>query len=198
MPDTDQHTARSCGTALCYIVFEITSNLFYFKVTLSLSLYFFRLNSRMYSGKETTLYARSFIRRFFAYHRAVNHPHTNIILSWLSIPFVLKCAAKEKLKIGLQINIYCPKRFWIGILNRQGTEIIQTSLTLDSGKFIKFIQTFRPLVSFSYNLVLVLWILNTILELLFFSGKIVTSLANSFSMQKFLFKKHFWTLDVYL
>ena len=28
-----------------------------------------------------TLFARSFRRRFFAYHYAVNHPHTNIILS---------------------------------------------------------------------------------------------------------------------
>ena len=35
-------------------------------------------------------------------------------------------------------------------------EIIQTSLTLDSDKFVSFIQTFGPLLSFSYNLVLVL------------------------------------------
>ena len=43
--------------------------------------------------------------------------------------------------------------FWIlvGIL-------IQKSLTLDSGKFVDFIQTFGPLVSFSYNLELVLLI----------------------------------------
>ena len=41
---------------------------------------------------------------FFAYHHAVNHPHTIIILSWFSIPLVLKCAAKI-LKIGLQIKI---------------------------------------------------------------------------------------------
>ena len=44
-------------------------------------------------------------------------------------------------------------------LNRdfaQAREIIQKSLILDSGKFINFIQTFGPLVSFSYNLVLVL------------------------------------------
>ena len=33
---------------------------------------------------------------------------------------------------------------------------IQKSLTLDSGKFVDFIQMFGPLVSFSYNLVLVL------------------------------------------
>ena len=51
-----------------------------------------------------TLFARSFRRRFFAYHYAVNHPHTNIILSWFSIPLVLKCVAKI-LKIGLQIKI---------------------------------------------------------------------------------------------
>ena len=53
---------------------------------------------------KTTLFARSFRRRVFAYHYAVNHPHTNIILSWFSIPLVLKCAAKS-LKIGLQIKI---------------------------------------------------------------------------------------------
>ena len=51
-----------------------------------------------------TLFARSFRRRLFAYHYAVNHPHTNIILSWFIIPLVLKCAAKI-LKIGLQIKI---------------------------------------------------------------------------------------------
>ena len=42
----------------------------------------------------TTLSARSFRRRFFSYHQAVKHPHTSTILSWLSIPLVLKCAAK--------------------------------------------------------------------------------------------------------
>ena len=73
----------------------------------------------------------------------------------------------------------------------QAREIVQTSLTLDSGKFVNFIQTFGPLVSFSYNLVLVLWIFNKILQLLIFSGKIVTSLANNFSMQKSLFKHIF-------
>ena len=142
-------------------------------------------------------------------------------------------------------------------------EIIQRSLTLDSGKFVNIIQTFGPLVSFSYNLghvkriwylspmwaakvqaslriravspeppllahtssesrgtfrqkarslaplndwacavkichdgmledtnsldaahlVLVLWVFKNFLEILFFSGKIVTSLANNFSMQ---------------
>ena len=70
-------------------------------------------------------------------------------------------------------------------------EVIQTSLTLDSDKFVNFIQMFGPLVSFSYNLVSVLWIFNRILQLLFFSGKIVTSLANNFSMQKSLFKHIF-------
>ena len=49
--------------------------------------------------------------------------------------------------------------------------MIQTSLTLDSGKSVNFIQTFGPLVSFSYNLVLVLLIFYKILELFFFSGK---------------------------
>ena len=57
-----------------------------------------------------TLFARPFRRRFFAYHYAGNHPHTNIILSWFSIPLVLKCAAKI-LKIGLQIKIKHLKMF---------------------------------------------------------------------------------------
>ena len=37
------------------------------------------------------------------YHHAIKHPHTNIILSLFSIPFVLKCATKF-LKIGLQVK----------------------------------------------------------------------------------------------
>ena len=44
-------------------------------------------------------------------------------------------------------------------LNRdfaQAMEIIQKALTLDSGKFVNFIQTFGHLVSFTYNFVLVL------------------------------------------
>ena len=52
----------------------------------------------------TTPYATSFRRRFFACHKAMRHPHTNIILSLFSIPLVLKCAAKF-LKIGSQIKI---------------------------------------------------------------------------------------------
>ena len=70
-------------------------------------------------------------------------------------------------------------------------EIIQNSLTLDSGKFANFIQTFGHLVSFSDNMVMVLLIFNKILELLIFSGKIVTSLTNNFSMQKSLLKNIF-------
>ena len=60
-------------------------------------------------------------------------------------------------------------------LNRefaQAREIIQKFSTLESGKFVKFIKTFGHLVSFSYNLMLVLWTFNKILEL-----------ANNFSMQ---------------
>ena len=49
-------------------------------------------------------YATSFRRRFFAYHHAMTHPHSNIILSLFSIPLVLKCAAKI-LKIGSQVKI---------------------------------------------------------------------------------------------
>ena len=73
----------------------------------------------------------------------------------------------------------------------QAREIIQASLTLDSSKFVNFFQTFGPLVSFSYNLLLVLWFFNKVLELLIFSGKIVTSLANNFSMQNSLLKNIF-------
>ena len=67
-------------------------------------------------------------------------------------------------------------------------EIIRKSLSLDSGKFVNFIQTFGPFVSFSYNLILVLWILNKILELLIFSGKIMTSFGYNFSIEKSLIK----------
>ena len=77
------------------------------------------------------------------------------------------------------------------LLNRDSTwarEIIQKSLALDSSKFVNFIQMFEPLVSFSYNLVLVSCIFNIIWEILIFSGKIVTSPANNFSMQKSLFR----------
>ena len=55
----------------------------------------------------------------------------------------------------------------------------QKSLTLVSGKFVDFIQTFGPMVSFSYNLVLLFLICYKIFKLLFFFGKIVTSLANN-------------------
>ena len=70
-------------------------------------------------------------------------------------------------------------------------EIIKISLNLDSSKFVNFIPTFGSLVSFSYNLMLVSWIVNKILEILIFSGKIVTSLANNISMQESLFKNIF-------
>ena len=55
------------------------------------------------SEASSTSYATSFRKWFFAYHHAVKHPHTNIILSF-SIPLVLKRATKI-LKIGLQIKI---------------------------------------------------------------------------------------------
>ena len=70
----------------------------------------------------------------------------------------------------------------------EAREIIQTSLTLVSGKFVDFNQTFGALVSFCYYLVLVLCIFNKILKLLIFSGKIVTSLGNNFPMQNSLLR----------
>ena len=67
----------------------------------------------------------------------------------------------------------------------QVREIIKNLLTLDSGKFVDFIQTFGQLVSFSYYLVmLVLCIFNQVLKFLIFSGILVTSLANNFPIQK--------------
>ena len=51
-------------------------------------------------------------------------------------------------------------------------KIIQKSLTLDSCKFVDFIQTFGPLENFSYYLVLVFCNNNKILKfLVFFLGK---------------------------
>ena len=41
----------------------------------------------------------------------MTQPHSNIILSLFSIALVLKCAAKKKMKIGLQIKIKRPKMF---------------------------------------------------------------------------------------
>ena len=79
-------------------------------------------------------------------------------------------------------------------LNRdfaKAREIIQTSLTLDSGIFVDCNQTFGLLVSFTSCLVLVLCIFNKILMLLFFSRKIVTSLGNNFAMQKSLLRNIF-------
>ena len=59
---------------------------------------------RKTENSETTMYATSFRRRFFKYPHAITHPHSNIILSLISIPLVLKCASKI-LEIGLQIKI---------------------------------------------------------------------------------------------
>ena len=56
-------------------------------------------------------------------------------------------------------------------------EIIQTSLTLDSGTFVAFIQMFGPLLICSYYLVLVLCIFNKILKVLIFSGKVVVTVS---------------------
>ena len=62
---------------------------------------------------RSTPYAISFRRRFFAYHKAMRHPHTNTILSLFSIPLVLKCSAKF-LKIDSHIKIERPKMFLNG------------------------------------------------------------------------------------
>ena len=86
-------------------------------------------------------------------------------------------------------------------LNRdfaQAREIIQKYLTSHSGKFVNFIQMFGSLVSFSSNLVFVLWIFNKILELLIFSGKNSDFPCEQFLHAKIHIQKHFWTLNVYL
>ena len=57
---------------------------------------------------------------------------------------------------------------------------------MNSGKVVHFVKTFGSLVSFLPYLMLVLFILYKIFKL--FSGKIVTSLAFNFSMQKSIFK----------
>ena len=82
--------------------------------------------------KLATPLVASFISMFYGYHYAMNCPHVAIFLSIFSTNFVLKCATKI-LKIGLQINILCPKI----IYNRdfaETREIIQTLLHLNSGR----------------------------------------------------------------
>ena len=48
-------------------------------------------------------FVQSLRSMFYAYHQAMKHHYTDIILSLFGIPFVLKCAVKS-LKICLQIN----------------------------------------------------------------------------------------------
>ena len=68
----------------------------------TVSQYFDFTDGRFYSCVP---YPTSKRRRFFVYHHAMTHPHSNIILSLFSISLVLKCAAKI-LKIGLKIKFY--------------------------------------------------------------------------------------------
>ena len=72
-------------------------------------------------------------------------------------PYVNPCVSPYRvpnLTLGiLNVPKHCNKHDLIHFVT-----MIQTSLTLDSGKSVNFIQTFGPLVSFSYNLVLVLLI----------------------------------------
>ena len=144
-----------------------------------------------FHSKPTNPYATSFRRRFFSYHSATRHPHTNIFLSLFIIPLVLKCATNILKSINKNLTSKnVPERDFA-----QAREIIQTSLTLDSGKRVDFIQTFGHLVSFSYNLVLVLCILNKILKLLIFSGKIVISLGNNTGTYKNSYSKTFLETD---
>ena len=55
--------------------------------------------------EDTYTFVTSFRRRFYAYHRAMKHHHTNIILSLLLFLFVLKFNANN-LKIGLRTKIF--------------------------------------------------------------------------------------------
>ena len=73
--------------------------------------------------------------------------------------------------------------------------MIQKSLIFDSGKVVVFIQVSGPLVSFLYFFgVGFMHCRCRLFKLLNFSGKIVTSFANNFPMQKPLFK-NIVTLD---
>ena len=76
----------------------------------------------------------------------------------------------------------------------EAREIIQKSLTMDSGKVVVFIQTFGPLVSFLYFWGFVLCILDTLFKFFNFSRKIVTSLILAVSPCKNPYSKTF--LDI--
>ena len=56
-----------------------------------------------YHNLMSWLKSASFRRRVFAYYHDMTHPHSNIILHYLALVFVLPCAAKI-LKIGLHIK----------------------------------------------------------------------------------------------
>ena len=65
-------------------------------------------------------------------------------------------------------------------------EVIQNSIKLRD-----FVQAFGPQISIFYYLMLVRSIYNEKLEILFFSGKIVTSLAYIFFRCKRMIRSHF-------
>ena len=134
-----------------------------------------------FTKSTTTLFTRSFRRRFFTYHHAVKHPHKSIIMIKYS---------------------FSPKMCRTNFDNRLTNKNVMSKNVFEQGFCIgkgdnpnifnfRFWQTFGPLLTISYNLVLIFGIFNKSLELLFFSRKIVTSLANNFSMQKSLFKHIF-------
>ena len=77
-------------------------------------------------------------------------------------------------------------------------EVIQKSFNQHSNKYRDFVQAFGPQLSIFYHLVLVRSISNEKLENLFFSGKIVTSLAYIFTMEKSPSQDYICLLNFYL
>ena len=105
---------------------------------------------------KPTLYARSFRKRFFMYmyRHAVNHPHTNIIISRFSIPLVLKRAEKFwksvsvvffffslRTSAGLTMMIFClyPRHLCWGVYSLRLSihKFIRTSVP-----FVELLQSF--------------------------------------------------------
>ena len=102
----------------------------------------------------STLYAGSFRRSFFCISPCCETPSYKYYLIMIKHYFSPKMYRKNFEYRFTNKNLMFKK-----FLNRnfaQARQIIQKSLTLDSGKFVNFIQIFGPPVSFSYNFALVL------------------------------------------
>ena len=119
----------------------------------------------------------------------MRHPHTNIILSLFSIPLVLKCAAKKIENRFTNKNLTSKNVFELGfcigkgddpkIFNFEFWQIcrLHSNVWTPGKLFLLFSVGFLHFYK--------------ILKLLFFSGKIVTTLGKNFSLQKSLLKNIF-------